>query len=114
MKPTSLSHEFYENLYNEIISSEGHDECTSDNGTVRKSYEIDIDEYSISVHATFEQAFVDDSFDHAFGTEYEYHFEDGDLQEIEVECLFRNNDDGSETEITDEFDYKAFYNAMRG
>ena len=63
--------------------------------------------------ATFEVEFIDDSFDHAFGTEYAYHFEAGALESIEDVVIFHYDEDDNETEVTDQFDYKYFWEQFK-
>lgn len=103
--------DFYEQLYNEIMgyAFEPEDEddscCDMD--------EIEIGDFMVSVRATFEVEFIDDSFDHAFGTEYAYHFEAGALESIEDVVIFHYDEDDIETEVTDQFDYKYFWEQFK-
>ena len=101
MKPTSLSPEFYENLYNQIINY-GFEPETEDDCHCNMEFE-DVNGLYVNLEATFEVNFVDDSFDHAFGTEYGYHFEAGNLDDIEAVTLCTEDDD-----VSDLFDYDAF------
>ena len=106
MKPTSLSDEFYKRLYNEINSHVG-----ESNEEEEQRYEIDIDGLFVSINVTFESILVDDSFDHAFGTEHAYHTELGEIQEIEIDVINDFDAEGNEIDITDEFDPDKFWAA---
>ena len=103
MKPTSLSPEFYTNLYNKIenygFEPENEDDCHC-------SMEFeDLDGFYVTLDVTFEVNFVDDSFDHAFGTEYGYHFEAGIITDIEAVTI--SDEDGND--LSDLFDYDTFW-----
>ena len=102
--------DFYENFYNKIMDygfqPEGEDDTHCD-------MEIEIGKFSVSLSATFEVEFIDDSFDHAFGTEYAYHFEAGALESIEDVVIFHYDEDDNETEVTDQFDYKYFWEQFK-
>lgn len=106
MKPTSLSPEFYENLYNQIINY-GFEPETEDDCHCNMEFE-DVNGLYVNLEATFEVNFVDDSFDHAFGTEYGYHFETGNLDDIEAVTLCTEDDD-----VSDLFDYDAFFEQFK-
>ena len=106
MKPTSLSPEFYENLYNQIINY-GFEPETEDDCHCNMEFE-DVNGLYVNLEATFEVNFVDDSFDHAFGTEYGYHFEAGNLDDIEAVTLCTEDDD-----VSDLFDYDAFFDQFK-
>ena len=106
MKPTSLSPEFYENLYNQIINY-GFEPETEDDCHCNMEFE-DVNGFYVNLEATFEVNFVDDSFDHAFGTEYGYHFEAGNLDDIEAVTLCIEDDD-----VSDLFDYDAFFEQFK-
>ena len=106
MKPTSLSPEFYENLYNQITNY-GFEPETEDDCHCNMEFE-DVNGLYVNLEATFEVNFVDDSFDHAFGTEYGYHFEAGNLDDIEAVTLCTEDDD-----VSDLFDYDAFFEQFK-
>lgn len=106
MKPTSLSPEFYENLYNQIINY-GFEPETEDDCHCNMEFE-DVNGLYVNLEATFEVNFVDDSFDHAFGTEYGYHFEAGNLDDIEAVTLCTEDDD-----VSDLFDYDVFFEQFK-
>ena len=107
MKATSLSPEFYKQLYNEIcnydFSPESEDDCT------RIVDFEDVEGYYVCLKATFEVNVIDDSFDHAFGTEYGSHLEAGTLQDIEE--VEMQNEDGEN--VSDLFDYDAFWEQFK-
>jgi hypothetical protein len=105
MKPT-LSPEFYENLYNQIINY-GFEPETEDDCHCNMEFE-DVNGLYVNLEATFEVNFVDDSFDHAFGTEYGYHFEAGNLDYMEAVTLCTEDDD-----VSDLFDYDAFFEQFK-
>jgi hypothetical protein len=105
MKPT-LSPEFYENLYNKIINYGFEPESEED--CCRNMDFEDIDGLYVNLDATFEVNFVDDSFDHAFGTENGYHYECGPLSDIEAVTI--TDDDGND--VSDIFDHEVFKRCM--
>lgn len=107
MKPTSLSPEFYENLYNEIINH-GFEPETENDCHCNMDIE-DVDGFFVNLEATFEVNYEDDSFDHAFGTEYGYHFECGNL--IDIEAVVLSDEDGND--VSDLFDYDAFWEQFK-
>lgn len=107
MKPTSLSHEFYENLYNQIIN-QGFEPENEDDCHCNMDIE-DVDGFFVNLDATFEVNFVDESFDHAFGTEYGYHYETGCLTDIEAVTI--TDEDGND--VSDLFDYDAFFEQFK-
>ena len=76
--------------------------------------EIEIGKFTINLTATFEVHVVDNSFDHAFGTEYIYDLEAGDLEEIEEVVITYDDDDlTEEVELTDQFDEKCFWEQFK-
>lgn len=103
--------DFYEQLYDKIMDygfePENEDDSCCDMD------EIEIGDFMVSVRATFEVEFIDDSFDHAFGTEYAYHFEAGALESIEDVVILTYDEDDNETEVTDQFDYKYFWGQFK-
>ena len=106
MKP-SLSPEFYENLYKKIINY-GFEPETEDDCYCNMLFE-DYDNITVSLDATFEVVFSDDSFDHAFGTHHEYHYEAGRLESVDAVTI--TYIDGND--LSDIFDYETFRNCMR-
>ena len=107
MKPTSLSPEFYEKLYDKIINY-GFEPDDEDDCHCNMDFE-DFEGFYVNLEATFEVEFVDDSFDHAFGTEYGYHYECGNLEDIEAVSL--TDEDGND--VSDLFDYDAFFEQFK-
>lgn len=69
----------------------------------------DVNGLYVNLEATFEVNFVDDSFDHAFGTEYGYHFECGNLEDIEAVSI--SDEDGND--LSDLFDYDKFWEQFK-
>ena len=111
MKPTSLSPEFYENLYNEIIRDYDFDPDCDDAEETQCSTYIEVEDFQgfyICLKATYELNLIDDSFDHAFGTEYGWHMEIGELIDIEEVTLCTEDDD-----VSDLFDYDAFFEQFK-
>lgn len=103
MKPTSLSPEFYKKLYDEIICKFDFDpEDTED--TSRYIDAEDFEGYYIEFKATFEVNVVDDSFDHAFGTEHYAYLEVGELSDIDEVTMY--DEDGNN--VSKLFDHDAF------
>jgi hypothetical protein len=111
MKPTSLSPEFYENLYNEIIRDYDFDPDCEDAEETQCSTYIEVEDFQgfyICLKATYELNLIDDSFDHAFGTEYGWHMEIGELIDIDEVTLCTEDDD-----VSDLFDYDAFFEQFK-
>ena len=98
--------DFYEQLYDKIMDY-GFEPDNEDDTSC--SMEIEIGKFTINLTATFEVHVVDNSFDHAFGTEYIYDLEAGDLEEIEIDGIWFYDEDDNETEVTDQFDEKHFW-----
>ena len=111
MKPTSLSPEFYENLYNNVLRDYDFDPDCDDPEESQCSTYIEVEDFEgffISLKATYELNVVDDSFDHAFGTEYGYHMEVGNLIEIDEVTMYDEDED-----VTDLFDYDKFFEQFK-
>ena len=111
MKPTSLSPEFYENLYNEIIRDYDFDPDCEDAEESQCSTYIEVEDFQgfyICLKATYELNLIDDSFDHAFGTEYGWHMEIGELIDIEEVTMYDGDDD-----VSDIFDCDAFFEQFK-
>ena len=111
MKPTSLSPEFYTNLYNEIIRDYDFDIDGDTEGNTCSTY-IEVEDfhgYYICFKATFELNLIDDSFDHAFGTEHAWHMEIGELIDIEEVTMYDEDDN----DVRALFDYDAFWNQFK-
>ena len=102
--------DFYEQLYDKIMDY-GFDPDNEDDTSC--SMEIEIGKFTINLTATFEVHVVDNSFDHAFGTEYIYDLEAGDLEEIEIEGIWFYDEDDNETEVTEQFDEKCFWEQFK-
>lgn len=112
MKPTSLSPEFYENLYNNVIRDYDFDPDCDDPEESQCSTYIEVEDfegYYICFKATFELNLIDDSFDHAFGTEYGWHMEIGELTDIEEMTI--SDEDGND--LSDLFDYDKFWEQFK-
>lgn len=107
----TLPADFYQQLYDKIMGYEFEPE-NEDDGS-RDIEEIQIGNFWVSVRATFEVEYIDDSFDHAFGTEYGYHFEAGDLESIEDVVIYHYDEDDNETEVSDLFDEDYFWNQFK-
>ena len=106
MKPT-LSTEFYKKLYEEIICKYEFDpESTEDTSCYIEAE--DFEGFYIEFKATFEVNVIDDSFDHAFGTEHGWHIEVGELIDIEEVTMYDGDDD-----VSDLFDYDAFFEQFK-
>ena len=106
-----LPHDFYESLYEEIMNHEFNPENEDDTTC---EMEIEIGNFSVSLNATFELDYVDDSFSHEFGIEEGHHFEAGELYDIEDVVIYYDDDDlEEEVEMTDQFDYKYFWEQFK-
>ncbi len=111
MKPTSLSPEFYKNLYNEIIRDYDFDPDYEDCEETRCSTYIEVEDFQgfyICLKATYELNLIDDSFDHAFGTEHGWHMEIGELTDIDEVTMYDGDDDVSKL-----FDCDAFFEQFK-
>jgi len=106
MKAT-LSPEFYEKLYEEI-ENYGFEPETEEDSTCNMEFE-DVEGFYVSLDASFTIKFVDDSFDHAFGTEHAYHFETDYLDIIEAVTI--TDEDGND--LSDLFDYDVFFEQFK-
>lgn len=102
--------DFYESLYDKIMDY-GFEPDNEDDTSC--SMEIEIGKFTINLTATFEVHVVDNSFDHAFGTEYIYDLEAGDLEEIEIEGIWFYDEDDNEIEVSDQFDEKCFWEQFK-
>lgn len=103
--------DFYEQLYDKIMDY-GFEPDNEDDTSC--SMEIEIGKFTINLTATFEVQVVDNSFDHAFGTEYIYDLEAGDLEEIEIEGIwFYDEEADVEAELTEQFDEKCFWEQFK-
>lgn len=103
--------DFYEQLYNEIMGygfeTEDEDDTTCEMG-------IEIGKFSVSLKATFELEYVDDSFSHEFGVEEGHHFEASELYDIDDVVIYYDDDDlEEEVEMTDLFDYEYFWEQFK-
>ena len=102
--------DFYEQLYDKIMDY-GFEPDNEDDTSC--SMEIEIGKFTINLTATFEVHVVDNSFDHAFGTEYIFDLEAGDLEQIEIEGIWFYDEDDNEIEVSDQFDEKCFWNQFK-
>lgn len=103
MKATKLSPEFYVNLYKRICEADIDADMSDDTCSVHLELD-DVDGYDVSLEATFEVKVIDDSFDHAFGTEHAWHCEFGELTDIDDVYLY----DKDENDMSHLFDHDAF------
>lgn len=101
----TLPANFYEQLYNEIMGY-GFEPENEDDKTC--NMEITIGDFTVDLDATFDVHIVDDSFDHAFGTEYAYHLEVGELDYIEVHHIC-HCDDEHDTDVTELYSEDKFW-----
>lgn len=107
----TLPADFYQQLYDKIIDYGFEPENEDDNCCDMD--EIEIGEFIVSVRATFEVEFIDDSFDHAFGIEYRCHFETGALDSIEDVVILHYDEDDNDTDVSDLFDEDCFWNQFK-
>ena len=102
-----LPSDFYERLY-ESIMDYGFDPEDEDEKTC--AMEIEIDNFVVDLEATFNVELIDDSFDHAFGTEYAYHLEVGELEDIAVYHIWHYDDeDNNNTDVTELYSDDKFW-----
>ena len=105
---TTLSPEFYKKLYEEIICKYEFDpESTEDTSCYIEAE--DFEGFYIEFKATFEVNVIDDSFDHAFGTEHGWHIEVGELTNIEEVTMYDEYDNN----VSHLFDYDAFWEQFK-
>lgn len=102
-----LPSDFYERLYEGVMNygfnPEDEDEKTC-------AMEIEIDNFTVDLEATFDVHIEDDSFDHAFGTEYAYHLEVGELEDIAVYHIWHYDDDNNNnTDVTELYSEDKFW-----
>ena len=97
---------FYERLYDSIMDY-GFDPEDEDEKTC--AMEIEIDNFVVDLEATFNVELIDDSFDHAFGTEYAYHLEVGELEDINVYHIWHYDDDDNDTDVTKLYNEDKFW-----
>lgn len=107
----TLPADFYQQLYDKIMGYEFEPENEDDSSCDME--EIEIGNFLVSLRANFEVEYIDDSFDHAFGTEYRYHFEAGNLESIEDVVIYTYDEDDNETEVSDLFDEDYFWNQFK-
>ena len=107
----TLPADFYQQLYDKIMYYGFEPENEDDNCCDMD--EIEIGEFIVSVRATFEVEFIDDSFDHAFGIEHMYHFETGALESIEDVVILHYDEDDNDTDVSDIFDEDCFWNQFK-
>ena len=100
-----LPSDFYKRLYDEIMDYE-FDPENEDEKTC--AMEIEIDDFVVDLEATFNVELIDDSFDHAFGTEYAYHLEVGELEDIAVYHIWHYDDD-NDTDVTELYSDDKFW-----
>ena len=102
---------FYEQLYNEIMGY-GFEPENEDDKTC--NMEITIGDFTVDLDATFQVNVVDNSFDHAFGTEYIFDLEAGDLEEIEINNIWFSDDDSElEDDVSELFNEKIFWEQFK-
>lgn len=101
-----LPDNFYESLYDQIMDF-GFDPEDEDEKTC--AMEIEIDNFVVDLEATFNVELIDDSFDHAFGTEYAYHLEVGELEDIAVYHIWHYDDDDNDTDVTELYSDDKFW-----
>ena len=101
-----LPDNFYESLYDSIMNY-GFDPEDEDEKTC--AMEIEIDNFVVDLEATFNVELIDDSFDHAFGTEYAYHLEVGELEDIAVYHIWHYDDDDNDTDVTELYSDDKFW-----
>ena len=95
--------EIYKELYEAIMDSDFTPTSWDDTDC---DLCLDIESFYFELRATFEIDYIDNSFDHAFGTEYvEGDFVKTYLDDIVVYRVLDENDD----DITKDFDYDKFW-----
>ena len=104
-KSVKLPDNFYETLY-ESIMDYGFDPEDEDEKTC--SMVIEIDDFNVELEATFDVYIEDNSFDHAFGTEYIYDLKVGELEDIFVTKVLYYGDE-SEKDVTELYNDDKFW-----
>lgn len=102
---------FYEQLYNEIMGYGFEPESEDDKIC---NMEITIGDFTVDLDATFQVNVVDNSFDHAFGTEYIFDLEAGELEEIIINNIwFSDEDSVLEDDVSELFNEKIFWEQFK-
>ena len=115
MEKKAFNQEFYVSLYEDLCkqAGENYDSCGNDSedsfeGGYRyftSSYELETGRFTVYLDATFIELFVDDSFDHAFGTEHAWHTELGEFESISDITVYDNDTDEDVTSQFSEADF---------
>lgn len=107
MEAKKFGEDFYKKLYSAMCDyAENNWECDcADETTTKVGMELDVDNIIVCLTGVFNVEFVDDSFDHAFGTEYGWHMELRELDDIEIDVVY--DEDGED--ITEQFDENTFW-----
>lgn len=101
--------DFYKKLYNEIMSY-GFEPEHEDDDTCEM--ELEFQNFWVSLTATFDIGYVDDSFDHEFGVEEGGHYEPEELRDI-ADVTVYVNDGVNDVEVTNYFSYDTFWNQFK-
>ena len=92
---------FYQALYDAIMDEDYEPEihCTF------AEVNFELLDYEVDVAVWLNTVWVDDSFDHAFGTYHDGHFEVRSIKEIEMQSIYSPAGD----EVTEDFDEDQFW-----
>lgn len=115
MEKKSFSREFYVSLYEAInrvvgdwyerYGNDSDDEFYNASREFTTDCEVDVENYTVCLDATYEELLIDDSFDHAFGTEHAWHTELGEIIGINNVEVFDNDTDEEVTKMFSEADF---------
>lgn len=114
MEKKIFTPEFYKKLYTTIceqatdIYGDPLGTCENNGDTVKFDLEIEMDDFTVYVAATFEETYCDTSFSHAFGTEHSGYNELGELIDIDIDIY-----DSDDNTVTYFFDYSEFWEQFK-
>ena len=109
-----FTEEFYKKLYDEIINYADENYSPQDEDDCYCNMEVQVGNFTVELDATFEVEYIDDSFDHAFGTYHDYHYEAGYLEEISIIDIWESNEENDlEDKVTDLFDEEKFWEQFK-
>lgn len=95
MEKELFTQDFYKCLYTKITedAEAQFDYADIEGGYTDIQVEVEVDGLTVYLNATFSVEYVDDSFDHAFGTCHRHHYELGELTGIGDVYVYDGDDD---------------------
>lgn len=106
-----LTQEFYKRLYGKMTedAEEQFEHADVEGGFTEFQMEVEVDGLTVYISATYKAEFVDDSFDHAFGTCHQHHYELGNLTAIAEVYVY----DGDDSDISSRFSEDDFWKQFK-